>query len=122
MTTETQPTTLSRDALETEYLTRLMLRDAKVWADRVEAGDRLTTRQPMRIGAIAIGRLAAKLGCPKGVMPAAFLLDAGWLTQTDDGGYVFTKKLCLPRGPRKKYRRKPRMRDTAATGAQSGAA
>jgi hypothetical protein len=113
MTTEPEPTTLSRDDLETLYLTRLMSRDAKVWADRVEAGDRLTTRPPMQAGAVAIRRLAQATRCPKGVPPFLWLQQTGWLERVD-GGYVFTKKLCLPRGAKKaKHRNR-----AAASGAE----
>jgi hypothetical protein len=114
MTTEPEPTRPTIDQLETEYLTRLMLRDAKVFAQRMNVVDRMTTRVPMQGSAVAIRRLADATGCPGNMSPVAFLLQTGWLTQTDDGGYVFTKKVCLPRGAKKKYRsRPPRPRDTS---------
>jgi hypothetical protein len=108
MTEESQPTTPTLAELEMQYLTALMSRDAKVFADRTQARDKLTARPAMQAGAVKIRRVADATGCPGNMSPVEWLLQTGWLAQVD-GGFAFVKKVCLPRREKKvKHRSRAR--------------
>jgi hypothetical protein len=87
-----EPTARTIDQLETEYLSKLMRRDAEVWARRVQARDRKTTRPARAVGHATIRLMAQSLGCPKLASPTAWLRERGLIVKLGARSFALTER------------------------------